>query len=603
MKSIFPILLFCISLNIGQAQNGKLPLTSGTELVVNKKYETPTGGYSLVFQADGNLVVRNNADVFLYGSFQAGEPLNGKKARLETDGSFKVYSSDGQFMWGIPINMPGSKLSINDKGEVVILTPDNKTLWNGSKQNAAQLLPNGTEGRRDDSEIAAGKEINLQVIFVDWADQPATSNDFDGLWNIITDNNKMFEAFQAQGAKVNVQLIKSGWKRMPKNQSYYFPPSTAAQSWNWQEYTQDGLKLIGEGPDFPANTIAILVPSKGINGFKGIVSGAHGAGFRGIRKMITPVPEIYNEHYTTMMHEIGHCFGSGELYPASYPYLHEVGGYDLMGDAVFATGFIGWHRYRYGWLGGDRIQLLNQKGDYQIALNKLSNSAGKAMVVIPDPAKKTKYWVIEIGQDVVSREQFRAGKGEKLNAEGDRLIVYTVEAPEATDKRAIRLVPRTNFEGSQGTVVWLDKVSYKAGQKSERTDMPFTLSVGKKTAEGLTLTVSITQNIGYMGFPEDIPSSNGQYKLSVQNDGNLGIYRSANNSYVWDAKNKLFAGKPLNNTWVSLRYGNIQLVDTNTGLTIDEKVVNAPNGSQLKVSDDGKLLVVDSSGKEIWRNN
>ena len=222
MKSIFPILLFCISVNIGQAQNGKLPLTSGTELVVNKKYETPTGGYSLVFQADGNLVVRNNADVFLYGSFQAGEPLNGKKARLETDGSFKVYSSDGQFMWGIPINRPGSKLSINDKGEVVILTPDNKTLWNGSKQNAAQLLPNGTEGRRDDSEIAAGKEINLQVIFVDWADQPATSNDFDGLWNIITDNNKMFEAFQAQGAKVNVQLIKSGWKRMPKNQSATF---------------------------------------------------------------------------------------------------------------------------------------------------------------------------------------------------------------------------------------------------------------------------------------------------------------------------------------------------------------------------------------------
>ncbi|MBK7589550.1 MAG: hypothetical protein IPI22_15105 [Bacteroidetes bacterium] len=39
-------------------------------------------------------------------------------------------------------------------------------------------------------------------------------------------------------------------------------------------------------------------------------------------------------------------------------------------------------------------------------------------------------------------------------------------------------------------------------------------------------------------------------------------------------------------------------MDTNTGLTIDEKVVNAPNGSQLKVSDDGKLLVVDSSGKE-----
>ena len=50
---------------------------------------------------------------------------------------------------------------------------------------------------------------------------------------------------------------------------------------------------------------------------------------------------------------------------------------------------------------------------------------------------------------------------------------------------------------------------------------------------------------------------------------------------IFKALNLLFAGKPLNNTWVSLRYGNIQLVDTNTGLTIDEKVVNAPNGSQL----------------------
>ncbi len=603
MKFLFSFLLFCITLSLGQAQNGKLPLIAGTELVVNQKYQAPTGGYALVFQSDGNLVVRNSNDGFLWGSFQTGEPLYGKKARLETDGSFKVYDGAGQFMWGIPTNVPGSKLSINENGEPVILSPDNKTLWNGSKSYAPQFLPTGTEGRRDNSEIAAGKEINLQVVFVDWIDQPATSNNFDELWNIITSNGKMLEAFQAHGAKVNVYLEKSGWKRMPDSLSHYFPPKTDAGHWNWQKYTQDGVKLLGAGPDFPANTIAIVVPAKGITGFKSVGSGAHGAGFRGIRKMITPVPQIYNEHYTTMMHEIGHCFGSDELYPASSPYLHEVGGYDLMGDVVYATGFMGWHRYRYGWLGGERIQLLNQKGDYQIALKKLSHPAGKAMVVVPDPAKQTRYWVIEIGQDVVSREQFRAGKGEKLNAEGDRLIVYTVETPEVTGKRAIRLVPRTSFEGSQGTVTWLDKVSYQAGQKSERTDMPFTLSVGNKTSDGLTLTVSIRQDVRYQGFTEDQFSDKRQYKLSAQSDGNLAIYRSDNNGYVWDAKTKMFAGKPLNNTWVTLRYGNIQLVDTNTGLTIDEKVVNAPNGSQLKVSDDGKLLVVDSGGKVIWPNN
>lgn len=602
MKFQFLLVLVLAILIQGQAQNGKLPIGAGTELEVNKKYDTPSGGYALVFQNDGNLVVRNKNDVFHWGSYQEGEPLYGKKAKFELDGSFKVYDGAGKFIWGIPAKGTGLQLSVNENGEPVILSSDNKTVWNGNKSYAPQLLPEGSEGRRSNSEIAAGKEINLQVLFVDWADKPATSNDFDGLWNIIASNGKMVEAFQAHGVKVNVTLNKSGWKRMPKNLAYYFPPTTDAGNWKWQEYTQDGLKLVGTGADFPANTIAILVPSKGITGFKSVGTGAHGAGYRGIRKMITAVPQIYNEHYTTMMHEIGHCFGSDELYPASSPYLHEVGGYDLMGDVVYATGFMGWHRYRYGWMGGERIQVLNQKGDYQIALKKLSKPNGKSMVVVPDPTKSTKYWILEIGQDVVSREQFRAGKGEKLNAEGDRLIVYTVETPEVSGKRAIRVVPRTSFEGSQGTVAWLDTVSYQVGQKSERTDMPFTLSVDGKSADGLILSVSLKQNIRYQGFTEDQFSGNGRYKLSAQSDGNLAIYRSADNGYVWDVKTKLFAGKQLSNTWAGLRYGNIQLVDANTGLTIDEKVVNAPDGSHFKVSDDGKLLVVDSSGKEIWRN-
>ena len=361
--------------------------------------------------------------------------------------------------------------------------------------NQPEFFSIGDEGKRNSSEIDAGKNFRLEVIFVDWKDQSVdTSVDVQTLWKSITNDSKMADAFRAQGATVDIHL-NAGWRRMPKLMSYYFPKDAG---WNYQEYTQDGVKLLGADSTstYAANTIAVIIPNKGAVGFGDVPSGAHGATIRGIRKVITLVPTAYSEHYTTMMHEIGHCFGSDELYPASFPYQHEVGGYDLMGDIVYATGFMGWHRYRYGWMGGEHIQYLENKGNYVIPLNKLSSAGGKSMVVIPDdkePLKK--YWVIEIGQDVVWREQFYAGKGEKLNTEGERLIVYTVEETPVEGKRHIRLVPRTKFLESHGTVEWLDAVSYKENQSSIRTDMPFTIQMDGKTADGFNITVSIKNDI------------------------------------------------------------------------------------------------------------
>lgn len=366
-----------------------------------------------------------------------------------------------------------------------------------------QLLSGGSEGIRTNSEISAGKDIKLEVLFVDFEDQPLTTTNFDDLWNTITSKGELQKAFERQGAKVSVNLNKT-WKRMPKKLSEYFPPATDAGDWLWQDYTDNSIKLLGAGTDFTSNTIVVVVPNKGATGFKSVASGAHGASFRGVRQMITLMPQIYNEHYTTLMHEIGHCLGSDELYPMSQEpvpgkpgetaYMHEVGGYDLMGDVVYATGFMGWHRFRYGWLPGERAQSLTTAGDIQIDLKKLSGTSGTAMIAVPDKTKAAKLWVIEIGQDVASRDQFVAGKGEKLNKEGDRIIVYTVENPEVSGKRAIRLSPRTNFSPGHGTVNWLDDVSYKetAGFKDfNKADAPFSFTVDKKVTDGFSLTVKV----------------------------------------------------------------------------------------------------------------
>lgn len=373
------------------------------------------------------------------------------------------------------------------------LALDNISVRLNNTEAQPRLLAAGTEGKRMDFEITGSCSINLEVLFVDFSDQPVATTNFDELWKSITSNGELLKAFQRHGTAVNVNLNKS-WKRMPQPLNYYFPTNTDDQNWRWQDYTSHSINLLGTGADFPPNTIVVIVPNKGATGFKRVGSGAHGGGYRGVRKMITLMPLVYNEHYTTLMHEIGHCFGSGELYPASDPFWHEVGGYDVMGDMIYATGFMGWHRLRYGWLPKSRTQYLGVKGHYEIDLKKLSASSGKAMVVVPDPANSSKLWVIEIGQDVVSRDQFKANGMKKLNAEGDRIIVYTVEDPVVSGKRAIRLVPRTAFSADHGTIQWLDDVSYKetAGFKDfNNVGAPFSFTVLSKSKDGFGLSITV----------------------------------------------------------------------------------------------------------------
>ncbi len=576
-------------------QGDQLPLTAGMEMKMGKKYNSPSGKHQLILGEDGNLVVIHSNGGFHWGSYQTGQPLWGKKAKLNADGEFCVYDAQNRVLWSTYTKTPNSKLSVNDKGEVEIIAPNKQVLWNGSHEAVQpQLFPFGSEGRRKNHEIGTGKDIKLEVIFVDFSDQKSNPINFDQYWNTITSGNKLTEAFKVQGATVTANVHKQ-WKRMPKKLSHYFPTNTGDKHWDWEGYTKDAIKLLGQGANYSPNTICIVLTDKNKAGFKSIPSGAHGAGgFRGIRRMVTLMPKVYEDDYTVLMHEIGHTFGSGELYPANQPYQHEIAGYDAMGACGNSTGFMGWHRYRYGWMGKERLQFLHKKGDYQIPLKKLSRPNGKAMVVIPDPNKVMKSWVIEIGQTVVSWPN-----GANYNNEGDRIIVYTVEHPEVKGKRAIRMMPRESFTLSHNTQEWVDKASYPVGESFDKSELPFSFSTSNKTSDGCILNVRIKKDIMFATFPDDIQSDNKEYNLTCNSDGNLVVQ---GNGRGWDAKTKLFNGLPVANTWVALRNGNIQLIDAHTGQALGEKRVGAPTGASFKASDDGKLLVVDSGGKEVWRN-
>lgn len=486
-------------------------MNKGDKLLEGEKLVSSNGKYQLRGTSSGDFVIEEvlnsaNCQYREVWRFPLAGPINNPPQvswlSLNTDCNICIGSKQNKgycITNGLDdmvyIAYKCQKAVLTDDGRLVLQDAAGGDVW--SMPDPFRLLPAGSEGVRQNHEIAAGRDINLEVLFVDWPDQPASNTNFDELWNMLTSNGELNRAFERQGAKIKTNLNKS-WKRMPKSLSYYFPTNTDAGNWLWQDYTKHSVELLGQGANYPPNTIVVVVPNKGATGFKSIPSGAHGAhNFRGLRKLVTIMPAAYEAYqgiiYTTLMHEIGHCFGSGELYPASAPYLHEVGCYDAMGACGCSTGFMGWHRYRYGWLTRDRIQYLNAPGNYKIDLKKLSGNSGRAMVVMPDKTKPSKMWVIEIGQDVVTDAQLKAGKGEKLNAEGERLIVYTVEDPVVSGKRAIRIVPRVGFSPDPytATAKWFDDASYKEGQNFNTAGAPFTFSIDKKTSDGFSLTVRV----------------------------------------------------------------------------------------------------------------
>ena len=473
-----------------------------------------------------------------------------------------------------------------------------------SDPTTPQLLPFSSVGIRTDRETPTDGDLILEVIFVDWADSPApatdTDADFDELWAKITSNGELTESLKRQGFTGNLIVnIQKEWKRMPRDRSEYF---TGGGNWNFSDYIDESAALIGAGP-FPSNTIAVVVPDEGED-FGGVQSGAHtGINYNGIRTMVTVGPGIYNDSYTILLHEIGHCFGSPDLYPASGA-IHLVGGYGMMADARGARNFLGWHLFRYGWLAENRTRFLNKQGTYNIDLTKISNASGESMIVIPDPNEYAKLWVVEVGQDILKQDDFKAGNDNYLNKEGDRLIVYTVEGNPSGDLRPIQLAFRSAplDPANHLSTEWLDAVSYVEGQNLTAGVAPFNLDVLTKSNNGFQIQITLDTDLsgGTYQNLEDQFSPNGEYVLRFQSDGNIAVRTNPGDEYVWDAISAGWFTQGCSNCRFSYENGVIQRIDNSTGNIIDEYTIdaNAPAASFLGVNDAGEAQVFPCSEED-----
>jgi hypothetical protein len=109
-------------------------LPDGYKLGTNQAVVSQNRQYFLTEQADGNLVlyrgsVTGGSRTALWG-MPVTPPGDGSYAMMQTDGNFVVYNRNEKFVWATNTSgNPGAYLAVQNDGNVVIYTSAGKAIW------------------------------------------------------------------------------------------------------------------------------------------------------------------------------------------------------------------------------------------------------------------------------------------------------------------------------------------------------------------------------------------------------------------------------------------------------------------------------------------
>ncbi|MFL5538476.1 MAG: hypothetical protein ACJ8J0_05760 [Longimicrobiaceae bacterium] len=156
-----------------------------------------------------------------------------------------------------------------------------------------------------------------------------------------------------------------------------------------------------------------------------------------IRAAVTLGRDSYKNSFINLVHEVGHLFGLPDLYPAGKLAEESFAGcWGIMSDIFRASGFLGWHRHKNGWLAASRKTYVRDSGTRTFTLAPLSDGSGVSMLVFPvdNASKPSKVFVVEVAQPT---HGFQTGKPGR-----EGVLLYTVDALKESGESPIEVLPK-----------------------------------------------------------------------------------------------------------------------------------------------------------------
>ncbi len=270
------------------------------------------------------------------------------------------------------------------------------------------------------------------LLYVDYPNIPQNGDTKERGEKLLA-GGKFQQLFHEQSyGKLSIEVEHvHGWRRMPKENKAYDPGTTEGH----RAMFVDAFALYPEINLLDYDYIMISMPGRGNFAFG--ESDDKAIPYRG--KKINVALNQGSMSYFTLAHEFAHCMGLPDLYtytdkvPEDAP-RNPLGPWDIMSSSGRASGFIGWHRHKFGWLEDDRKTYLTE-GAHKLTLTPLDGDDGISMIVVPadDPANPGKVFVIECAQPLRMKKDAPKPGG---------VLVYSVDATRPSGQNAVAVHPR-----------------------------------------------------------------------------------------------------------------------------------------------------------------
>ena len=299
------------------------------------------------------------------------------------------------------------------------------------------------------------------LLYVDFDDRPQSGDTVERGEKLLANGafEKLFHDNSYGKLTLNVTQLH-GWRRMPKPASSYDSGTTEAH----RDFFADIFALYPETDLSQYDYIMVSVNAVGNTAFGERDDLA--IPYRG--KKIKTALNVGSMSYFTLAHELAHCMGLPDLY--TYGDLepkNPAGPWSIMSSSNGASGFIGWHRHKLGWLDADRKTYLTQ-GTHTIHLTPLDGDEGVSMIAVPadDADQPSKVFVIEIAQPLrIKQEHKPAG-----------VLIYSVDARLATGENPLVI----QFGQSKD----MANAAYHEGETFDQDNAPMSVKVLKKNEDG-----------------------------------------------------------------------------------------------------------------------
>lgn len=291
-------------------------------------------------------------------------------------------------------------------------------------------------------DLAAVGEVKAVMVFVDFPDVRSRVAPGNAKNLIVGDAADWFRKESYGRLRFTVETPVLEWRRMPQAATTY---ANIKASWSsHRSYIETALRLFSrEEIDFHRYQIIYVVAAETPADdprYEGVLDNSPtlSAGIdvetdTGIvRHAVTLGRDSYHRGYRVLVHETGHLFGLPDLYlfhvDAAGSILIPAGAWDIMCDLDHGRHFLGWHKYKLGWL--DDSQLIYfSSGEICATLTSLETARGVKMIVLPSEHSSQLY-IVEVAQPLGEDGWFR-DKG---------LLIYTVDASVATGHQPVSVL-------------------------------------------------------------------------------------------------------------------------------------------------------------------